>query len=505
MFCREKFMSLRERILTVVSRINLELMFIVIVAALLRVYHLDAGGFWCDEQKVWKLSGPIHESDRLLWFLKSQETHLPLYFYLQAFWMKIFGSSEVALRSLSVFFSLLAVIELYRLGVKVLGRGGALIAASILACHPLWIHYSQEATLYSFLFWISTLAFRSFLELRDSRSSPISIRKPKAFLFTACLAALVVTHAFGILLALCLFLLTMVSEFRGGLRFSSRTLVVLTAALFLIAFSLEPYITVMLYAVKVHDFSWMQFPSASTVLTTMGEFFVEPGVFMVGILLLIYGWWGKANVYGAFLRSLYLSLPFLVALLFVYIWSLRNPPLFQFRYFFPFLAPLLLLYACLLQPFPMDLLRSRLIALVLGGVFIFEGLVQTDFYQRRMGVSDRAQMEKAKILKDEHPEAKILAIGACGEYYYAQMGFGNWDFFLSPRRQNPSAVFDYLKESEAPYAFVMIDHRKVYDAIGPAKAFFDEHFTIDKKSDSELGVYLLKRESKLPPTAFQSP
>jgi len=60
--------------------------------------------------------------------------HPPFYYLLLKFWSNLFGSSEVALRSLSILFGLATIYLVYKLG----GR----IAALLMATSGLHIYYS---------------------------------------------------------------------------------------------------------------------------------------------------------------------------------------------------------------------------------------------------------------------------------------------------------------------------------------------------------------------------
>jgi mannosyltransferase len=120
---------------------------VVLIGGLLRLYRYDALSLWVDE-------GLTAGFGRLPWdtvlgLHGAYETHPPLYFAL----VKVAGliAPELAAgRLVSVLSGTLTLPILYALGLRLIGRWGALIAAGVLALSPLHIWYSQEARPYAF-------------------------------------------------------------------------------------------------------------------------------------------------------------------------------------------------------------------------------------------------------------------------------------------------------------------------------------------------------------------
>lgn len=81
----------------------------------------------------------------------ARDTSPPLYNLIEHFWFLIFGSSEVAIRSLSFLFFLIAVFFIYKIGVKLWNRETALIAAILTFLNPFFFGYAFEGRMYSIL------------------------------------------------------------------------------------------------------------------------------------------------------------------------------------------------------------------------------------------------------------------------------------------------------------------------------------------------------------------
>jgi hypothetical protein len=79
----------------------------------------------------------------------------PLYHYVMWIWAKFFGTSELAVRSMSAFFSSWAAVLLYFLVLRISKRFSSAVAAVLIfTLHPYLLYYAQEGRSYSFLVFI---------------------------------------------------------------------------------------------------------------------------------------------------------------------------------------------------------------------------------------------------------------------------------------------------------------------------------------------------------------
>src|ERR1043165_5261778 len=88
---------------------------IVLVAALLRIPTLGKDSLWVDELWSWTISRYSSLQDVILLGC-ANDVHPPGYQTLLWGWMRIFGDSEVAMRSLSVVAGLATVPMMFLLG-----------------------------------------------------------------------------------------------------------------------------------------------------------------------------------------------------------------------------------------------------------------------------------------------------------------------------------------------------------------------------------------------------
>ena len=137
-----------------------------LVAIAVRVPTLAEQSFWLDEaytERLLRMSfgGMLHG-------VRLTESTPPVYYVLAWAWVRVFGSSELALRSLSALAGVLTVGVVYALCLRLAGRRAAVIAGILVALSPLLIWYSQEARSYSLAALLATSSLLCVVAYRDS-------------------------------------------------------------------------------------------------------------------------------------------------------------------------------------------------------------------------------------------------------------------------------------------------------------------------------------------------
>lgn len=124
------------------------LVVILLLACGLRFYQLDTQSLWNDEGT----SVAVAQRD-LATIARdaANDIHPPLYYWLLSGWVRLFGTSETAVRSLSALLGVVLVALAYALGRRLAGPGIGLAAAFLSAVHPFQVAYSQEARMYILL------------------------------------------------------------------------------------------------------------------------------------------------------------------------------------------------------------------------------------------------------------------------------------------------------------------------------------------------------------------
>lgn len=96
-------------------------------------------------------------------FLSARDFNPPFYYFILHYWAKIFGSSEITLRSLSIVFYMATVYvgflfltDFFKMKLK-----KALFYTFFIAINPLLLYYAFEARMYSMFAFFSVLSFYS--------------------------------------------------------------------------------------------------------------------------------------------------------------------------------------------------------------------------------------------------------------------------------------------------------------------------------------------------------
>ena len=196
--------------------INIILFAAIACAVILRIINLGSREFWYDEVLSLLLSTgqkgqyqnpqdiPVILADytRLLnipvgnsfsdilttfeAFLKGlvAEPHPFLFFLEQHFWLRIWGNSEAAMRSIIVLFSLGSMGCAYGLGRRLLGFQGGLLFAALLGLNPYYLFHSLNIRMYcSLVFWVllSSLSLLELITLNTSETKNSYSNKSKIF------------------------------------------------------------------------------------------------------------------------------------------------------------------------------------------------------------------------------------------------------------------------------------------------------------------------------------
>jgi len=163
----------------------------------LRLYRLTYITIWVDEyQSIATIQAPWEQIIRGAY---PRELHPPLYFMLLKVWTGISGESELAMRLLSLLFSLGSMLLIHAI-IRQLGGGWQAASAGLvlIAFHPTYVFMSIEVRMYGALLFFTLAAFSAYLEYSKSSSGG---RVWLCATSLACLAALY-THYLGILVPL---------------------------------------------------------------------------------------------------------------------------------------------------------------------------------------------------------------------------------------------------------------------------------------------------------------
>ncbi len=329
---------------------------LVALSAFLRTRYLS-GQFWMDEALSVGISS--HSLTAIPGVLRHDGSP-PLYYLLLHVWMSIAGSSEAATHALSLGFGLLIVPAGAWVAGSLFGRRAALIAAVLFAMNPFLSAYSQEARMYTLMALLGLLATAGFIH------GFIFGRRRYLIMFAVCQALMLYTHAWGIFFgvgaALALIPVWVTSSDRSRLLRDGIFAFGAAAVLFL------PWLPTLLYQATHTGSPWDTAPNFGAPVqisrNLMGGDRATTALVMAGALGLAALWTRSRRTTPDGLTMWTLMIIPTGTLAFGWVVS-RFSPAWQYRYFAPILAALLLLAAW-------GLARARgvgLIALALTVVF----------------------------------------------------------------------------------------------------------------------------------------
>jgi 4-amino-4-deoxy-L-arabinose transferase-like glycosyltransferase len=165
---------------------------LTVVAAALRFSTLDVQSFWHDEA-VTAHRIVQHSLFATIGKIPGSESTPPLYYMLAWLWTRVFGVSEVGLRSLSALIGTVTVPVAY-LAARTLTprREPAIATCALAAVSPVLVWYSQEARAYILLVLLGALSFLFFLRaLRGGERRDV-------VLWTVVSALALCTHYFAV-------------------------------------------------------------------------------------------------------------------------------------------------------------------------------------------------------------------------------------------------------------------------------------------------------------------
>lgn len=141
---------------------RLALFGILLLALALRVYRLGAPAIWWDESlSVYRATrdlGTILSNTIVIQNVVTVDTLPQLYFIFLYPLVRAFGTSEFALRFLSVLANVATIPLIYALARRWFSSSLGLLAALLAGLSPFYIAYSQEARPYALVLFWSTLA-----------------------------------------------------------------------------------------------------------------------------------------------------------------------------------------------------------------------------------------------------------------------------------------------------------------------------------------------------------
>ena len=134
---------------------------LTLLAFALRVYSLGRWELWFDETASYAIAVKT-VPDLLVYTRNAIQEHPPGYYLLLHFWMQLAGSSEFAVRYVSLFAGVAFVPLIARFAGRLFSRRVGIAAAFVATVSPFAVSYAQEARMYTLLGLLALLSLWAF-------------------------------------------------------------------------------------------------------------------------------------------------------------------------------------------------------------------------------------------------------------------------------------------------------------------------------------------------------
>lgn len=184
-------------------------------------------------------------------FLTAKDFNPPLYYFILHFWIKIFGGSEIALRSLSLifFWANIYVVFLFLVNVFKMKQRKALLYLVLFIANPLLLYYAFEARMYSMFAFLATLSYYAFC------------RKNNRLYLFATIAGLF-THYFMVLVVFSQFLFLLFNK--------KNTEYIKQKVIFISLLFFSPWLLFFLSQNKLQSSFWIEKPHLKDIFALLG-------------------------------------------------------------------------------------------------------------------------------------------------------------------------------------------------------------------------------------------
>lgn len=451
---------------------NYILVGIILLSFILRIYKLDFQSPWGDEIFTLVFSHSDKSFGEVFEVLKG-DVHPPLYYYLIHFFLEIFGDSIYVARFVSLLFGVSGIVVLYYLGKEIFNKNVALIAVGLLSINQFDIYYSQDARMYTMLFFSTSL---SFLFLIRYLKTPTL---KSALLYSLTTALLVNTHFYA-LFALCsqyLIILYFIIKPYGTTGKKVFFHALISGVITLISFI--PSLVIFLSTKGIKSF-WIPVPERDVYTAMFKEFFgfseIAIIIGIVGILYFLFKIFNEEDTVNYKINPVTDKSVFAFQILFIWIFicilipfllSYAHLPMIVSRYFINVLPPVVLLIAA-----GISYIKNSSIKVTLISIFILFSFTDLVFVKNYYNKNTKTQFREASIFVKEH-------------YKNNEKIYSTFDFFFSYYLR-PEENYKVIKASLNEVAYGISDGNKKPESFWYVNPLYFDF--PDKDSESTLAL-----------------
>jgi hypothetical protein len=392
-------------------RQNKILLLVVFVGSILRFYKLDFQSPWIDEIFTLHNTGSEKSFKEIYIFLKENDPHPPLYYFIVHFFYLIFDNTSLVARAISALFGIAGLFSIYYLAKELINKKVGLIAVALLMVNYFHIYYSQEARMYSMLFFTTTISFLFLVKF---------IKKPtiKSALFHALFASIMIyTHFFALFALFAQYIILLFFVIKPFQETSKR---ILSLSI------LSGVATVILYIPALFIFLqtsnrtsiWITIPDRDVYTAMFKEFFgFSETVLFISFVAVIYFLLQLFNrteikkysinpikekeIFTFFVLFIWVFVTIFIPLILSYV----NLPMIVSRYFINILPPIIILIAAGLYYIKSNIIKATFVILFVG-FSVSDVVIVKKYYSNPTKTQFRELTNK--IIKDDTNKIKVV-------------------------------------------------------------------------------------------------
>lgn len=446
----------------------------LLVALVLRLFHLNYEGLWNDELFTADTANPRNSLGEIIRMVKL-DIHPPLHNILSSYWGKIFSYNDTSLRVFNVLIGIWGVVSIYHLAKLLFNKKVALYAILLATVNYFLIRHSQEVRPYGLLFLLSNYSFYFFIKLIKGEFTA-----KNSISYVLITAGLLYTHYFGMFIIAGQFVASFViMNWTAIKRQFWKYLITFVGPLLLFLF----WVPILKVHLERKTKTWRDAPDIEMVYTYTQEFFNDHIIAFVASVLILFS--GIYLVLRNFSKSkrieklisdhskvlAVLVIWIVVYFLIPYIKSSLSTSMMVTRYFTGMLAPIILILAFYLSRINSASLRNRILVAAMGYSLLLLFLKESPYYTQT--TSYREIAKEAKTINNDAPVLFLSNNGRYFEYYLRQND-------LRKIRANPAPFSKLVNRDTPEQYFVFLDLRptpKRYTDNIPVVEGYEEIYT----------------------------
>jgi mannosyltransferase len=405
------------------------LIIILLLGLALRLWGISSESYWMDEAiSIKQAQARDAEAMQVI----KDDINLPLYIAILHYWIKAFGTSELAVRGLSAIFGTIAIAVAYLLSRRLFNERVALISAALISVSPIMIYYSQEARSYSMFVLLSLSSFFFFVRyVQEKKSKDIAA-------YFACSLLMIYTHLFAFLV-----LVAQNAYIIYVYRFRLKRLVAWLGSQFMLILLFLPIVPNVAMNVSNRIFtSWITQPDILKVFYTIYDFFgnaVNISIFFIILAVLVYKkrFWENIEQKSSTFLLTWIIIPFAIAIA----CSLAVKPAYHTRYLLFTMPAFMIVFAHILDKLEPKKFSAIVLTVILvsssASVFLQAGKDDKDDWR-----------EASSFLKASVSEGELMIVNPfyhleALSYYHSPDCFTEIFFRSCNFRNHDIAVMDF--------------------------------------------------------------